>query len=434
MMQDLAGKRVTVYGLGHFGGGIAVCRWLVEQGARVTAVDRQSAEALADSVQQLNGLDMTFHLGREDEADFTQADLIVASPAIAPANPMLVAARAANVPITTEIKLFVERCAAPIAAVTGTKGKSTTTEMLGRMLRARYTTWVGGNIGKSLLADLPKIKPDHIVVLELSSYMLEHLRTLQWSPHVAVITMIAPDHLEWHGSFDEYVRAKRTIVEFQTEKDFVLANENSPPAVQIASASKGRRLLFGTIGRRRLELAIAGEHNQLNAQAALAAAEVLGVTWDEAQAAVRDFAGLPHRLQIVADRNGVRWCDDSIATIPEAAVVALESFEPGRVVQIVGGWDKGLDMTPMCRALAARAKATLTIGQTGPALAARVREINPDATVIEAGDLPTAVTHARELAKPGDVVLLSPGCASYGQFTNFQERGEMFARLASEGA
>lgn len=431
-MQDLAAKRVTVYGLGHFGGGIAVCRWLVERGAVVTAVDRQPAEKLAGSIQQLQGLDITFHLGSEDEQDFTQADLVVASPAIAPVNEMLAAARAANVPITTEIKLFVERCPAPIAAVTGTKGKSTTTEMLGRMLRCRYTTWVGGNIGKSLLADLPKIKADHIVVLELSSYMLEHLRTLQWSPHVAVITMIAPDHLEWHGSFDDYLRAKRTIVEFQTEDDFVLASENSPAAVQIASASKGRRLLFGTIGRRALALQIAGEHNQLNAQAALAAAKVLGVSWDQAQAAVRDFTGLPHRLQIVAERDGVRWCNDSIATIPEAAVVALESFEAGRVLQIVGGSDKHLDMTPLCRALADRARVTLTIGQTGPALAAKVREMNPQATVIEAGDLPTAAAHARQLATPGDVILLSPGCASYGQFTNFQERGEMFARLANE--
>lgn len=431
-MQDLSAKRVTVFGLGRFGGGVAVSRWLVEQGATVTIMDRDPPEKFEESIQALQGLPVTYRLGQEDESLMTQTDLVVASPAVPPASPMLDAARAARVPITTEMKLFVERCNAPIVAVTGTKGKSTTTEMLNRMLRTRHTVWTGGNMGRSLLADLPNIQPDHVVLLELSSYMLEHLRTLQWSPHVAIITMIAPDHLKWHGSFDEYLRAKRTLVEFQAPDDFVLANEDAPPAVQIASASKARRLLFGVTGRRPFELKVTGAHNQLNAQAAFAAAEVLGVTWDQAQQAIRDFAGLPHRLQIVAERGGIRWCNDSIATIPEAAVAALDSFERGRVIQIVGGADKHLDMSALCAALADRAKATLAIGQTGPALSARVRALNPQATVIDCPDLAAACAAARSLGVAGDVVLLSPGCASYGQFTNYQARGDLFARLAAE--
>lgn len=431
-MHDLAGKRVTVFGLGRFGGGVAVSRWLIEQGATVTVMDCDPAEKLESSLRNLEGLPITFHLGEEDERLMTDTDLVVASPAIPPSSAMLDAARAAGVPITTEMKFFVERCSAPIVAVTGTKGKSTTTAMLDRMLQTRHRTWLGGNMGVSLLADLPRVQPDHVVVLELSSYMLEHLRSLQWSPHIALITMIAPDHLEWHGSFDDYLRAKRSIVEFQTADDFVLASEDSPAAIQIASASKARRLLFGVIGRRPFELTVTGQHNQLNAQAAFAAAEVLGVTWDDAQAAIRDFPGLPHRLQIVAEREGVRWCNDSIATIPQAAVVALDSFDRGRVIQIVGGKDKHLDMSPLCEALADRAKATLAIGQIGPVLSARVRELNPRATVVDCDDLTAACKAAQSLATPGDVILLSPGCPSYDQFTNFQDRGDQFAKLANE--
>ena len=181
---------MTVAGLGRFGGGIAVTRWLCAQGANVLVTDSDSAEKLADSLKQLKGLPIELRLGEHREADFTSADLIVASPAIPPQNPFIQAARAAGKPVTTEIRLFVERCPAKIIGVTGTKGKSTTTAMLGKILAVTGKTWVGGNIGKSLLAELDQIQRTDRVVLELSSYMLEHLRELRWSPHVAVVTMI----------------------------------------------------------------------------------------------------------------------------------------------------------------------------------------------------------------------------------------------------
>src|SRR5438105_3634492 len=197
-MLPLQAKRVTVAGLGRFGGQIAAARWLVQQGAKVTVTDKESREKLAESVQQLSELPIQWRLGEHVKDDFTTADLIVASPAIPLSNEYLSAARAAGVPITTEIRLFIERCPAKIVGVTGTKGKSTTTAMLGRILKEKYTAWVGGNIGKSLLADLPQIQPDHLAVLELSSFMLEYLEEAEFSPHVAVVTMIAPDHLDRH--------------------------------------------------------------------------------------------------------------------------------------------------------------------------------------------------------------------------------------------
>lgn len=430
-MEDLRGKRVTVAGLGRFGGNIAASRWLVEQGAHVMVTDMETRENLADSVKQLKDLPITWRLGEHREEDFTKADLIVASPAIPTTNAYLQAATKAGVPITTEIRLVVERCPAAIIGVTGTKGKSTTTALLGKMLKTRHTTWVGGNIGGSLLFDLPRMKQDDVVLLELSSYMLEHLGALRWSPHVALVTMITADHLEWHGSFEKYLRAKANILCYQKPTDYAIMPEDDRPALTMADLSPGRLVMFGVKGRRRFEIALPGEHNQLNAQGAFAAAQVMGVTWDDAQRAVRDFPGLPHRLQLVHQRDGVRYFNDSIATIPEAAVKGLDAFPRGKVIQIVGGSDKHLDMSLMTAALADRAKAVLTIGRLGPELAKQIRTAGAK-VVHECGDLATALSRARQIATSGDVVLLSPGCASYDQFTNFQERGDMFARLARD--
>ncbi len=432
-MQDVRGKRVTVAGLGHFGGGPAVARWLVEQGATVLVTDRDPAEKLSDSIEKLQGLPIDFHLGGHRESDFTQTDLVVASPAIAPANAFLQTARRAGVPVTTEIRLFVERCRARrVIGVTGTKGKSTTTALLGRMLAQKHITWIGGNIGRSLLADLSAIQPDHVVVLELSSYMLDHLGQARWSPHVALVNLIVPDHLEWHGGLDTYIEAKRNIVRFQKRTDYAALCESSAAAMTFARQTAANVIRFGTADRKAFELALPGKHNQLNAQGAFAAASVLGVSWEEAQDAIRNFPGLPHRLQLVHERDGVRYFNDSIATIPEAAVAALEAFEPNRVIQIVGGSDKHLPMDALCEALASRAKAVLAIGITGPTIATGIRAHDGETKVHECGDLARALATAARLAARGDVVLLSTGCASYDQFVNFEDRGEQFARLVKD--
>jgi UDP-N-acetylmuramoylalanine--D-glutamate ligase len=432
-MQEVRGKRVTVAGLGRFGGQIAAARWLIEQGARVLVTDQASPDKLADSVKQLEGLDIEFRLGEHRLEDFTSTDLIIASPAIPPTNEYLQAARSAGVPITTEIRLFIERCPVPIIGVTGTKGKSTTTAMLGGILNRRFKTWVGGNIGHSLILDLEKIEKSHLVVLELSSFMLEHLGAMQWSPHVAVVTMIAADHLDWHGSESAYIESKANILRFQRPDDLAVLNQEDPSSVRLADLTVARPVWFGVAKREPLELIIPGQHNQSNAHAAFAAAIELGVSAAEARDALRSFPGLAHRLQLVHESNGVRYFNDSIATIPEAAIAALESFPPKKVIQIVGGYEKGLPAIPMCNALVERAKAALCIGATGKMLATMMANSSYPgaAAVYECGDLETAMKQARLIAAPGDVVLLSPGYASYDQFVNFEKRGEIFAKLAA---
>ncbi len=304
--------------------------------------------------------------------------------------------------------------------------------MLNKILSAQFHAWIGGNIGRSLLPELPNITTGDLVILELSSFMLEHLRESRWSPHVAVVTMISADHLEWHGSAEAYLDAKKNILRFQGPHDYAVLNEQDPGSAGFAREAPGKIIFFGTRNRKRFDLHVPGEHNQLNAQAAFTAAAIFGVDFSQAQSALADFHGLPHRLQLVADSNSIRWFNDSIATIPDAAIAALQSFPPRKVIQIVGGYDKKLPITSLCAALIDRAKAVLCIGATGEKIAELIEQSPRESTApaYRCHDLPTAATIARKIAAPGDVILLSPGFASYDQYINFEHRGEEFAGLA----
>jgi UDP-N-acetylmuramoylalanine--D-glutamate ligase len=220
--SPLASRRVTVVGLGRFGGGVGAARWLAGQGSRVTVSDAAAAKQLAESVAQLEGLDIALHLGGHLDADFLDADLIVINPAIPDSHPLLARARRAGVPVTTEINLFIERCPCRVVGVTGSVGKSTTTAMIGEILNRRFTTHVGGNIGRSLLETLPDIRPDHVAVLELSSFQLERLPLVGISPHVALVTNLLPNHLDRHGTMDAYAAAKQNIYRFQGPDDVLI--------------------------------------------------------------------------------------------------------------------------------------------------------------------------------------------------------------------
>jgi UDP-N-acetylmuramoylalanine--D-glutamate ligase len=243
--------------------------------------------------------------------------------------------------------------------------------------------------------------------------------------------MIGRDHLEWHGGEEAYVKAKQNLVRFQKPTDHAVLMESCPAACGFADHTRSKVVRFNTNSSDKFTLPIAGDHNQLNAQGAFMAAKIFGITRDDAQRAMHSFSPLPHRLQLVHESGGVKWINDSIATIPEAAVVAMQSYPRGKVIQIVGGYDKKLDMRPMCQTLARECKAILTIGDLGPALASMIRH-TPERTaeLKECSSLHHAVDEARKLAQDGDIILLSPGCASYGPFVNFEQRGEAFAKLA----
>lgn len=421
-------------GLGRFGGQLAAIRYLLAQDARVVVTDSAGEAKLAESLRELDGLPLTFHLGGHLDSDFTDTDLVVVSPAVPPTNPFLLKAVAAGVPVVTEIELTLERIYArnpqqTVVGVTGTKGKSTTTALLGRMLASAFPTHIGGNIGRPLLNRLDAVAAGDLVLLELSSFMLHYLGRRGFRPRVALVTLVSADHLDWHGSLEAYIDAKRQLVRYQRPGDHAVLCAASEVARGFAQHTAADVHLYGPPApAERIPMRLPGEHNQLNAAGALLAATLLGVPRQQAVAAVADFGGLPHRLELVHEAGGVRYYNDSIATVPEAAVAALRSFPPDSVLQIVGGSDKGLDLTPLTDALRAQARAVLCIGTLGPKLAAAV---GPKAELCQTLD--SAVARARRLARQGDVVLLSPGCASYDQFPHFEARGDAFRRLVCEG-
>ena len=427
---DLGHKRVTVVGLGRFGGGVGVTRWLCSQGAKVTVSDKADESSLTDSLKALAGLDVAVHLGSHDEADFLRTDLLVVNPAVPKEMPLLAAAQAAGIPRTSEINLFLQRCAAPIIGVTGTVGKSTTTAMTGEILKRLGVTHVGGNIGGSLLESLHEITAQHLVVLELSSFQLEDLPLIGISPHVAVVTNFMPNHLDRHGTTDAYASAKQNIYKFQTPQDVLILSRACEATDDWAPGAPGRVDWFDSSDER-FKLGIPGDFNQANAQAAWAVARQFGIDRHTAEDALGSFAGLPHRLKLVLDRDGVRYFNDSKCTTPAGAIAALDAFAPRTVIILVGGYDKAVSFEELGRALAQRAKAVITMGQTKEAIASAAQtHRRAGVPILEKADsFADAVSLAKQLAASGDIVLLSPACASYDMFANYEQRGDLFAEL-----
>jgi UDP-N-acetylmuramoylalanine--D-glutamate ligase len=452
------GRKVTVMGLGLFGGGKGVTEFLCAKGAEVTVTDRRGRETLAPIVTELEHLSIRWVLGVHEEADFTGADLVVPSPAVPRDHPLLDLSRRRGVPLDTEMNLFFKYCRGKICAVTGSNGKTTTTSLVGAMTReGGLGTRVGGNLGKSLLPEVDSIAPDEWVVLELSSFQLEDLAALPRRPEVGVVTNLSVNHLDRHGTYDAYLEAKRRIVDAGPPPNVAVLNGEDAiartwgrdsrrvcyfgrtagvepraagvwvdmPAGAVRWAAGGRsEHLFATS-----EVPLVGSFNLLNAAAAAAAAIHMGIPPERVRTAVRGFRPVDHRLEPVAEHDGVRYINDSVATTPESTKVALEALGP-RLVLICGGSEKGCSFAELGRVIARRARAVVLIGQTAGAIDRAIPRSGATPVVEHAARLEEAVERARALARPGDIVLLSPACPSYDQFTNFVERGDRFRRLA----
>ncbi len=482
--MDLAGQRVTVMGLGRFGGGVGVTRFLAGRGADVLVTDTLPAEALQGSLDQLADLPgVRYRLGGHRTDDFTAADLVVVNPAVPPGNPFVHAATEAGVPLTSEVRLLVRHLPTRLRTigVTGSAGKSTVTAMIGHILeklrrhdgteaRSGSTgsdaapprflasptrhrpsadhprpprVWVGGNLGGSLLPRVHDIAPDDWVVLELSSFMLEGLREDLWSPHIAVITNLAPNHLDWHGSMEAYAAAKQTILDFQRDEDgdWAFGGPGTHDVLD-ARVHHDRAFLEGDDDDSAIQNVhppLPGRHNRWNARlACLAADAALGGESDEwfnHLEHLNGFAGLPHRLQPVGEVHGVRCYNDSKSTTPEAARLAIETFSPGTLRIILGGYDKGSDLTGLATLAAERCAGVYTIGATGDTIADAGEKQGPS-PFYRCNTLELAVSRALNDARAsgggdgsGEVLVLSPGCASWDQFTNYEERGARFLQL-----
>ena len=454
---QLDGMKVTVMGLGAFGGGAGVAKWLAEHGAHVLVTDTKPESELHKSVDQLRHFidagKVRLRLGEHHLDDFTTCDLVVANPAV-PApwnNRFLQTAASAGIPVRSEIGLLFGRLPdrTRIVAVTGSAGKSTTAAMVHHALTACGERCVfGGNIGGTLheLLDTA-FDPRTYLVLELSSFMLHWLHAERWgaapisrsahahlpqgaSPHVACITNVSPNHLDWHGSMSHYEQSKKWLVDDQLAGDVAilgpgLRHWSMPPGVERVESENSRLT----------NLRLPGSHNQINSGMALLAAQAASPHLDSdlATSALRSFTGLPNRLQFVLERDGVRWYNDSKCTTPEACVLGVHAFADSHgslhhVHLIAGGYDKGSDLSPVAN-LADRLAGLYTIGKTGPAIAAAAR-----GRAIPCETLEVAIARIRERAKIGDIALLSPACASWDQFDNYEERGRQFCELAREAS
>ncbi|OLB25125.1 MAG: UDP-N-acetylmuramoylalanine--D-glutamate ligase [Actinobacteria bacterium 13_2_20CM_68_14] len=385
-------ERVLVLGLAR--SGLAAAAALERRGVEVVRADRE--------------------LGNDEDVGLVEGvGLLVKSPGV-PAEASLVAgARERGVPVWSEIELGSRLLPNPILGVTGTNGKTTTAEWLGFMLGAP----VAGNVGRALSELDGEVEPEQLVVVELSSFQLEDID--RFRPRIAVLLNLEPDHLDRHGSFKAYRDAKLRIFENQTEADTAVVPRD------LDHELRAQRVEFAADDRLPAEPSLRGAHNRENAAAAVAAARAAGAREEEIVRGLRDFRGVPHRLELVAERGGVGYVNDSKATNVAATLRALAAYEDEPVRLILGGSRKGEDFAPLAAALGPNVRAVYVIGETADELA----RVIPD--TIRAGDLATAVERAATAAQPGEVVLLSPACASYDQFGDFEERGEEFKRLVA---
>ena len=450
------GRRVTVMGLGSFGGGTGLARYLAEQGASVTVTDLKDAAALQDSLASLRGLPIRFVLGEHRKDDFTDTDRVFVNPAVPLTSPYLELARSRGIPLDSELNLFVRQCPGRIVGITGSVGKTTTTSLLSSILSCHDArTVVGGNIGGSLLSRLSDINADSPVVLEISSFQLEHLDWLTYSPPLAVVLNLTPNHLDRHGTMAAYRAAKEVILAHQTTEDVAVLNWDDPGVRAMAACGNGRRLYYSvneslesgvhldgpalvlaSEGEHRVlcnvsDLRLRGLHNLGNAAAAAAAAVTLGVSSNAISSGLQAFSGLPHRLEWIADKNEVAYFNDSKATTPFSTECALRAFEQP-VLLLAGGYDKGTPFDDLALVMQNTVRVALLYGNTASKLAAALEQVPTPPEVIQLSTLDDALRRAAALAQPGEVVLLSPACASYDQFPHYEARGDHFRALVGE--
>jgi UDP-N-acetylmuramoylalanine--D-glutamate ligase len=460
---------VVILGLARQG--VALARYLAEQGAEVVVSDRQPAAQLAEPIAALSGLPIEFALGGHPASLLDGASLLCLSGGVSADLPLARQAVARGIPLSNDSQIFLEAVPAgvQVVGITGSAGKTTTTTLVGRMLAflppslpltgseggpgGKREVWIGGNIGRPLIGDLAQMRPGDTVVMELSSFQLE-IMTL--SPQIAAVLNVTPNHLDRHGSMAAYAEAKSHILRHQRPGDVAVLGRDDPGATALTPLARGRVHTFSAQGPvddgafldgERLMLARAGQavavatladielrgqHNLLNVLAAIAISGAAGATPAAMRAGLVGFRGVAHRLELVRERGGVRWYNDSIATAPERVIAALRSFDEP-IVLLLGGRDKNLPWTDLARLVSERVKAAVLFGEAGPLIEQALAAAGvPTERRPRFDSLAQAVPAADRLSQPGDVVLLAPGGTGYDEFKDFAERGEKFKRWVEE--
>ncbi|MFA6186323.1 MAG: UDP-N-acetylmuramoyl-L-alanine--D-glutamate ligase [Phycisphaerae bacterium] len=443
----LRDKIVAVMGLGVFGGGVDTAKFAARFAKKVIVADKGDEKKLAGSIKELAGLkNVEFHLGEHRLEDFTSSDVIIVNPAVDENNQYIDMAKKAGALITSQIEIFFQLCPAKIVAITGSNGKSTTTALTAHLLQnakggsgSLYgNVFLSGNIGnRPLLEVLEQIKTDDIVVLEISSFQLEQLARIKKSPYISCMTNLAPNHLDRHITMENYAAAKENIFRFQNAGDFAVLNAYDQQCLKWFEKYKktGREcVLFDREkldGKLTASFKLPGRANRENLAAAVQMCRCVGLKDEQLIDAIGSFKSLPHRLELVGTVNGVRYYNDSIATTPESTVVAIEAFTEPKIL-IAGGSEKGLPFDEMAKAISGKLKTLILIGVTADKIEQAIRKTGTVPPIYREKTLQDAVNRAKEVSASGDVVLLSPACASYDMFVNFVQRGNMFAEMVKK--
>jgi len=450
--MDLNGKRTLVVGLGK--SGVASALFMKAQGARVTVSDTKSGDELRNEIPILLDHGITVETGGHGDRTFRGQDLIVVSPGVPVDAPPLVQARSLGETVIGEIELAAQFLPGPVVAITGSNGKTTTTTLTGEIIAAGgFPTLVGGNIGTPAISLAERARPETVIVLEVSSFQLETIRTFR--PKVAVVLNVTPDHLDRHRTFEIYTDAKARVFENQQASDFAVLNADDPTCVAMAKRTRAQVFWFSrqkeieqgawvregnivfrdarpesrTRQREILqvsEIPLKGAHNLENVLAAVSAAVLMGCAPEKIRQAVENFKAVEHRLEFVATIHGVGYYNDSKATNVDATIKALESF-PANLHLILGGKDKGSDYSVLNGLVRQRVKRVYTIGAAAAKIEAQIiSSKNGGPEVVHAETLENALRKANAVARPGDVVLLAPACASFDQFKSYEHRGQVF--------
>ncbi|NQU83986.1 MAG: UDP-N-acetylmuramoyl-L-alanine--D-glutamate ligase [Parcubacteria group bacterium] len=434
MLNDFKNKKVLIMGLGLYpkGSGISAARFFVRLGAKVTVTDLKKRAELTGSIKLLKKHPIRYVLGKHSKKDFKEADLILKNPAVRKESPYLRIAEEHSVPIETDISIFFKLCPSKIIGITGTRGKSTTCSLLYELLIAENdNVYLGGNIQNSPLNFLDKLNKDSLVILELSSWMLESLG--RRSPHIALITNVMPDHLNTYSGMKEYIKAKSLIFKYQKKDDIAVLNYDNKITREMGDNIKSKKRWFSlkrqsSCKKLLKNVRLLGEHNLHNALGAITVAKMLGVSDTSIKKTLKSFNGIPNRLEFVCEIDGVKYYNDTTATTPDAVIAGLKALSSKKIVLIAGGVDKNLDYRELAGELPKYVNVLILLPGTATDKL-RTHLINEsDVEPVTAKNMKEAVSKAREMSKRGDIVLLSPGAASFGLFKNEFDRGDKFVK------
>lgn len=426
-------------GLGLHGGGLGTVKFLLKEGAKVTVTDLRSRRELSPALKSLSRFPIRYTLGRHSPNDVLRADLIVKNPGVPPDSPYLALARKRGILVTSDVGIFFRRCPARVIGVTGTRGKSTTAFLIYKFLRSKNKrVFLGGNIRKSVLELLPKIKKGDWVALELSSFQLEDLSQKRMSPQIAVLTNIYRDHLNWHKTMRQYIRAKSYIFKFQNKSDLLFASPEDPTVRRMVKSAPSRVFLPRLPGEfKKITDLNLGPHYRSAVALAVAVARVFGVKKAQMAKVLEEFRGLEGRGGYLGKVRGVYFVNDTTATIPDATVAAIKRFRGkaggNKLILIAGGQDKKLDFKNMARAIYQNVDMLLLFpGTATKKIKDQKLKIKDFPPTVETASMKEAVKAAFRAAQEGDWVLLSPGAASFGLFLNEFDRGDKFVKAVRE--